>query len=46
MSKEECTQSIVFRNRFPVDIGQEYMLEHVIENNVSALYDKFMRSAQ
>ena len=44
MSKEECAQGIAFRNRFPVDIGQEYMLEHVIENNVSALYDKFMHS--
>lgn len=40
MSKEECTQSIAFRDRFPVDIGQEYMLDHVIENNVSTLYDK------
>jgi cyclase len=40
MSKKECVQSIVFQDRFSVDIGQEYMLEHVIENNVSALYDK------
>ena len=40
MSKEECIRSISFRERFPVDIGQEYMLDHVIENNVSTLYDK------
>jgi len=40
MSKEECAQSIAFRDRFPVDIGQEYMIDHVIKNNVSALYDK------
>ncbi len=39
-TKGECVQSINFRERFPVDIGQEYMLDHVIEHNVSALYDK------
>jgi cyclase len=39
-SKEECVRNIDFRKRFPVDIGQEYMLDHVIEHNVSALYDK------
>lgn len=44
MSKEECVQSIPFRDRFPVDIGQEYMLDHVIENNVLALYDKIAQS--
>ncbi len=40
-TKQECVRSIDFRERFPVDIGQEYMLDHVIEHNVSALYDKF-----
>ena len=44
MSKQECAQNIAFRDRFPVDIGQEYMLDHVIENNVSALYDKIVQS--
>ena len=28
-----------FAKRFAVDIGQEYMLDHVIEHNASALYD-------
>lgn len=40
MSEKECLHAIDFRDRFPVDIGQEYMLDHVIENNVSALYKK------
>lgn len=39
-SKEECLEKITFADRFPVDIGQEYMLDHVIHNNVSALYEK------
>jgi cyclase len=40
LSKEECIKEIDFANRFPVDIGQEYMLDHVIEHNASVLYDK------
>ena len=39
-SKEECVKKISFLDRFPVDIGQEYMGEHVTTHNVSALYDK------
>ena len=39
-SKEECLERIDFKERFNVDIGQEYMLDHVIEHNVSALFDK------
>jgi cyclase len=39
-SKEECLEKISFADRFPVDIGQEYMLDHVQKHNVSALYDK------
>lgn len=41
-SKEQCIQNISFLDRFPVDIGQEYMGEHVTTNNVSALYDKLV----
>jgi cyclase len=43
MSKEQCVKHIKdseFTKRFAVDIGQEYMLDHVIEHNASALYDK------
>ena len=38
-SKEECIKRISFLNRFPVDIGQEYMGPRVQEMNVSALFD-------
>lgn len=40
LTKEECVKSIDFAKRFPVDIGQEYMLNHVIEHNAEVLYDK------
>jgi len=39
-TKEECIARLDFKDRFPVDVGQEYMLDFVIENNTSALYDK------
>ena len=38
-SKEECVKRISFLDRFPVDVGQEYMGPRVQEMNVSALYD-------
>jgi cyclase len=38
-SKEECMKNISFLDRFPVDIGQEYMGPKVQQLNVSALYD-------
>ena len=39
-SKEECVEKISFLDRFPVDIGQEYMADFVNSNNVATLYDK------
>lgn len=43
LSKQEAVREVEhIKNRFPVDIGQEYMLDHIMENNVSALYDKFV----
>ena len=41
-SKEECVEKISFLDRFPVDIGQEYMAEFVNSNNVAALYEKLI----
>ena len=38
-TKEECVKRISFLDRFPVDIGQEYMGPRVQEMNVSALFD-------
>lgn len=42
-SKEECIRNISFLDRFPVDIGQEYMGPRVQEMNVTALYDYLLR---
>jgi cyclase len=42
-TKEECIERSPFKHRLPVDIGQEYMLDFVIRNNTSALYDKMTR---
>jgi cyclase len=39
-TKEECQARISFMDRFPVDIGQEYMADSVTRNNISALYDQ------
>jgi cyclase len=39
-SKQQCLEKISFLDRFPVDIGQEYMGQHVTDNNISVLYDK------
>ena len=39
-SKEECVEKISFLDRFPVDIGQEYMADFVNTNNIATLYDK------
>lgn len=39
-SKEKCFKEISFLDRFPVDIGQEYMGETVTKNNINSLYDK------
>jgi len=42
-TKEECIKKISFLDRFPVDIGQEYMGERVQAMNVSSLYDYLTR---
>ncbi|MBM3694919.1 MAG: MBL fold metallo-hydrolase [Actinobacteria bacterium] len=39
-SKEECLARISFADRYPVDVGQEYMMDHIQRENVAALYDK------
>lgn len=39
-SVEECLANVDFGKRFNVDIGQEYMLDHIIGNNVRALYKR------
>lgn len=39
-SREETVERVHFRDRYPVDIGQEYMMDHIQTLNAGALYDK------
>ena len=39
-SREETVERVNFRDKCSVDIGQEYMMDHIQENNAGALYDK------
>ena len=39
-SREETVARVSFAERYPVDIGQEYMMEYIQERNAGALYDK------
>ena len=39
-SREETIAKVNFADGYPVDIGQEYMMNHIQTNNAAALYDK------
>lgn len=39
-SREETIARVNFADRYPVDIGQGYMMEHIQTRNAAALYDK------
>ena len=39
-SREETVAKVNFADRYPVDVGQEYMMNHIQTNNAGALYDK------
>ncbi len=39
-SREETVARVSFAERYPVDIGQEYMMDYIQERNAGALYDK------
>jgi cyclase len=39
-SREETVERIHFRDRYPVDIGQGYMMDHIQNLNAASLYDK------
>ena len=39
-SREETIARVSFAERYPVDIGQEYMMDYIQERNAGALYDK------
>jgi cyclase len=40
-TREETIARVHFTERYPVDIGQEYMMSYIQERNAGALYDKF-----
>jgi cyclase len=39
-SRDETVERVHFRDRYPVDIGQGYMMDHIQHLNASSLYDK------
>ncbi|MGM0432325.1 MAG: MBL fold metallo-hydrolase [Spirochaetota bacterium] len=39
-SEDKCAKELGFKDRFPVDVGQEYMLDRITENNIRSLYRK------
>ena len=39
-SREETIARVNFADRYPVDIGQEYMMEYIQQHNAGALWDR------
>ena len=39
-TREETIERVHFRDRYPVDIGQGYMMDHIQTLNAAALYDR------
>lgn len=39
-SREETVEKVNFADRYPVDIGQGYMMDHIQTLNAASLYDK------
>jgi len=42
-SREETIERVDFAARYPVDIGQGYMMGHIQTQNAASLYDKLVR---
>lgn len=40
-SREETIDRVNFADRYPVDVGQEYMMDHIQTQNAASLWDKF-----
>jgi cyclase len=43
-SREETVERVTFAERYPVDIGQEYMMEYIQRHNAGALWDQLSAS--
>jgi cyclase len=39
-SREETIERVNFQDRFPVDIGQEYMMDYIMNHNAGSLWDR------
>jgi cyclase len=39
-SREETIERVNFKDRFPVDLGQEYMMDYIMSHNAGSLWDK------
>jgi cyclase len=39
-TREETMERVHMRDRYPVDIGQGYMMDHIQTLNAASLYDK------
>jgi cyclase len=44
-TRDETVERVSFADRYPVDIGQEYMMDHIQRSNAGALYDKLTGAA-
>ncbi len=40
LSREETQERVNLKDRFPVDIGQEYMMDYIMGHNAGALWDQ------
>jgi cyclase len=45
-SREETIARCHMRDRFPVDVGQEYMMDYIQEHNAGILWDKLSSNAE
>ncbi len=45
-SREETIARVSFAERYPVDIGQEHMMDYIQTLNAGSLFDKFTSAAQ
>jgi len=44
-SRDETVERVHFKDRYPVDIGQEYMMDYINTWNAGSLYDKLTAAA-
>ena len=45
-SREETIERVHMRDRYPVDIGQEYMMDYIQKHNAGILWDKLSKNQE